>query len=84
MDLKREEMLREVMAADFTVFDLALYLNTHPYDTKALSLYRASVQRAGILSTNYQRLYGPLTIREGAYGSSNSWQWIKSPWPWES
>lgn len=83
MDPRREEMLREVMAAGFTAFDLALYLDTHPYDLKALSIFRASVQRAEMLSKNYQRLYGPLTIFEGASGNYNSWQWIKSPWPWE-
>lgn len=81
MELNREKMLKEVMAADFTAYDLALYLNTHPNDVRALAIYHNAVQRATMQRAQYERLYGPLTAR-GSYNTS-VWQWIESPWPWE-
>jgi spore coat protein JB len=81
MEANREKMLKEVMAASFTAFDLHLYLNTHPYDQRALMLFNNSTQNAKILADNYERMYGPLTA---ASSGSYPWQWINSPWPWEN
>jgi spore coat protein JB len=82
MDMNKENAMRELMAADFTALDLALYLNTHPYDTRALSLYCNAVQHAKMLMMNYERMYGPLTHYSAA-SNTNSWQWALTPWPWE-
>jgi len=81
MDINRERMLKEVMAAGFTAFDLQLYLNTHPYDQRALVFFTNSVQRARMLTDNFERMYGPLTA---ASATGYPWQWINSPWPWEN
>ena len=81
MAMECEKLLKEVMAADFTVVDLNLYLDTHPNDARTVSLYNNSVQRSNALRTQYEKMYGPLT----AFCSFSAcpWQWIKSPWPWE-
>ena len=81
MEMNREKMLKEVMAADFTVIDLNLYLDTHPNDARTISLFNNSVKRAIALRNQYECMYGPLT----AFCSLSTcpWQWIKSPWPWE-
>lgn len=81
MDMNKEYLLREVMAADFTCIDLNLYLNTHPFEQKTIALYNSSVQRAKILRDKYEKLYGPLTAIFTNF--KNTWQWIESPWPWE-
>lgn len=81
MDTNRESLLREVMAADFTVIDLNLYLNTHPYEQKAIWIYNNSVQQAKMLRDRYEKMYGPLTPMY--INHKNTWQWIESPWPWE-
>jgi spore coat protein JB len=80
MDANREKMLKEVMAAGFCVYDLQLYLNTHPYDQRALYLFNVCAQRYRMLSENFERTYGPLRA-ENSLGYP--WQWINSPWPWE-
>jgi len=80
MDMNRERLLREVMAADFTVIDLNLYLDTHPNDQRAISIYNASVQRAKMLRAIYERMYGPLTPM---FFSSCPFNWIDKPWPWQ-
>lgn len=81
MDPNREKMLKEVMAADFTLIDLALYLNTHPNDQRALALYRNATQHAKMVTQRFEQMYGPLTHRQAA--NSDTWRWIESPWPWE-
>lgn len=81
MDANREKMLKEVMAADFTVIDLHLYLNTHPYDQRAIILYNNSARRAMMLRSQFERMYGP--INPMCSPSKCPWQWIESPWPWE-
>lgn len=80
MNIQREKALRDIMAEGFSAFDLHLYLNTHPYDQKAIMLFNKCSQRARMLKENYERMYGPLTA-----SSSNRcpWQWINNPWPWE-
>ncbi|MDP4092015.1 MAG: spore coat protein CotJB [Bacillota bacterium] len=82
MDMDCERAIREVMAADFTCYDLALYLNTHPFDTRALAVYYSSVQRARSLRENYERMCGPLTA-QASTRTLNCWEWALTPWPWE-
>ena len=76
----REKLLKEVMALEFMAIDLNLYLNTHPYDRRAIMIFISTVQRANMARMNFERMYGPLTA-----SASNSWPWpwINSPWPWE-
>lgn len=80
MDAARDKLLKEIMAADFTAGDLHLYLNTHPYDHRALMIYISCVQRGRQLRDYYERMYGPLTA---SAAMSYPWPWINSPWPWE-
>jgi spore coat protein JB len=76
----QEKMLKDLMALDFMAIDLNLYLNTHPYDGRALMIFINTVQRSNMVRDDYERLYGPITA-----SASNSWPWpwINSPWPWE-
>lgn len=82
MDMNKHNAMKELMAADFTVYELALYLDTHPFDRQALFLYCNAVQRAKMLLMNYERCYGPITLH-GAAADQNSWQWALTPWPWD-
>lgn len=81
MDMNRERLMKEIMASDFTVIDLHLYLNTHPYDQRAIMLYNSNAQRSKMLRDQYERTYGPITALMSY--STCPWQWIQSPWPWE-
>ncbi len=81
MDMDRDQLLKEVMAADFTAIDLNLYLDTHPCDQKTLAIYNNVVCKAKMLRDSYERLYGPLTPM--ATNMGGKWRWIEDPWPWE-
>ncbi len=77
----RSEMMKKVMEADFAAYDLQLYLDTHPEDEKALSMYTEMVRRAREAKQAYEAAYGPLT--PDAAAGKKEWTWIRSPWPWE-
>ena len=76
----RREMLQEIRCLDFAINELALYLDTHPDDEKALCLHRKYCKEAKECKDKYQRVFGPLTINYPC----NKWRWLEEPWPWES
>ena len=69
------------MAIDFFLYDLALYLDTHPCDRRALLTYNDYLKKEKAMSENYERAYGPLKQERETNGIE--WAWIDSPWPWE-
>ena len=76
---KREKMLKEIKCIGFAIIELALYLDTHPDDEKALCLHNQYSRDYRELTDKYQKVYGPLTI----HYPCNKWRWLEEPWPWE-
>lgn len=77
----RKCMLKEIMALDFKLNDLALYLDTHPFDEDVLCMYQELVEEANDKKEEYEKKYGPLNRENGA--TDCEWKWIENPWPWE-
>lgn len=75
----RREMIMKIRELDFAIVELALYLDTHPTDKKALCLHREYSKEVKELKDKYQKIYGPLTIKYPC----NKWRWLEEPWPWE-
>jgi len=75
------DLMRQLMAYAFAAFEWNLYLDTHPYDTNALAMHRQMANTANELRTRFEQEHGPLT--SSASTSTNSWDWINEPWPWE-
>jgi len=80
IDRDRLEMLKEIMAIDFSSIELNLYLDTHPMDKKALAIHNDYAVKLKKLKEEYQKQYGPLTHE---IVSDCPWSWIDEPWPWE-
>lgn len=73
--------LAELMALDFAIDELGLYLTTHPDDQEVLDLYWSYIKLATEGRQKYQKMYGPLfqtDITEGGY------TWLNDPWPWDA
>ena len=79
--MDKDKLKHEIMALDFALADLKLYLNTHPDCVKSIELFNSIVEKRKVLFDTYQSLYGPL-IAELYSGSEGSWDWVESPWPW--
>lgn len=75
----REEMMARIKELNFAVIEVALYLDTHPDDEKALCLHRRYAKELKEIKDKYQKVFGPLSI----YFPCNKWRWLEEPWPWE-
>ena len=73
--------LVELMALDFAIQELGLYLTTHAEDQEALQLYWSYLQMAKEGREKYIRLYGPLL--ETDLTPEDGFVWLKDPWPWD-
>ena len=63
------------------LFDIILYLDTHPHDQAALNAYHTYKNMYEEAVINYERQFGPLTA--GNNSNENYFEWVNSPWPWE-
>jgi len=66
------------LAVKFALWDLHLYLDTHPGDLGALALCKKYDAKYQLLKQEYEEEYGLLSASD-AQGVS----WLKNPWPWE-
>ena len=73
--------LVELMALDFAIDELGLYLTTHSDDREALQVYWSYIKLAQEGREKYQKLYGPLLQTD--LTPDDGFSWLKDPWPWE-
>lgn len=73
--------LVELMALDFAIDELGLYLVTHAQDQEALQLYWAYIKLAQEGRAKYQKMYGPLLQTD--ITEADGYIWLNNPWPWE-
>ncbi len=78
---EKERLLYQVMALSFAINDLNLYLDLHPDAKEVLDLFQKYVKDEKELRAIYVKKYGPLEVTEV---TSNKFNWIDSPWPWDS
>lgn len=79
---ERQRMLLEVQKYNFAMWDLNLYLNTHPNDRNVMMLFEQNKVAYKRAKENYEMKFGPLCF-ENTSTNSGYWEWNKSPWPWE-
>ena len=79
--MTREEALRHVQEADFVLYDLNLFLDTHPTNQMALDLFRQFQQVFAEAAADYESQFGPLVADDA--DTTQGWAWVQTPWPWE-
>ena len=76
----RNELMQKIMEYKFAINDMALFLDTHHCDEKALKYHNEFVCEYKKLIEQYESLYGPLSIETEV----DSWdKWVFDKWPWE-
>ncbi len=73
--------LVELMALDFAIDELGLYLVTHSNDQEVLQLYWSYIKLAKEGREKYQKMYGPLLQTD--LTPEDGYAWLKDPWPWD-
>lgn len=79
----KTSLKKDIMALNFAINDLVLYLDTHPNDSRAINLHSQYSERLEKLKNKYEEMYGPLTVIFSSPENSNRWAWSEEPWPWE-
>ena len=74
-------LLRDLMALNFVLQEVALYLDTHASDAAAFETYKSFLQLYNEGKAKYVELYGPIT-RSDLAGAS-TYTWLNNPWPWD-
>ncbi|MGI6264620.1 MAG: spore coat protein CotJB [Acutalibacteraceae bacterium] len=77
----KTRLKRKIHAREFAALELALYLDTHPADHRAVEMRRQLRQEIDRLKTRYETRYGPLIVTQDDT-RGDEWTWIRSPWPW--
>ncbi len=73
--------LVELMALDFAIKELNLYLDTHVNDQEVLQLYWSYIKLAEEGRQKYEKMCGPLTASN--LTPEDGYAWLKDPWPWD-
>ena len=81
MEMNKQNLLDCISATQFTVLELALYLDTHPHDREAFQKFEAFKTRLKAYIKQYEEQFGPLTLM-GDFGNDH-YDWVNNPWPWE-
>ena len=76
-----ETPLTELMAIDFVVDELELYLDTHSDDTEAFQMYQTFLALKQEAHQRYVKKCGP--IRQCDMLGMKDYAWLNNPWPWE-
>jgi len=77
--MNKTKLLKRVSALGFAMHELRLFLDTHPENTEALSLFESYTKKYNAVKEEYESQFGPLTLN-----GKNSDEWLKDPWPWDN
>ena len=73
--------LCELMALDFVVQELKLYLDTHKDDEEAFEALKTCIRLSKEGRRRYVEQYGPIMFEDVRF--SDHYSWTDAPWPWQ-
>lgn len=77
--MTREKLLKRVASLNFAMFELRLFLDTHPNNPEAQEMMKSYRKKYEATKAEYEKQFGPLTLT-----GYNSDEWLKDPWPWDN
>ena len=78
---QKQVLLNRIRVCDFVLTESALYLDTHPNDSEAFTLFQNYVELEKTAREKYVEQHGPLTQNDVAL--SSTYTWVNGPWPWQ-
>ena len=79
--MAENNLMCAIQMYDFYLYELNLYLDTHPNDSEALDLFKKTNEKREAAYKAYVSKYGPITAQQFTEGDHFSW--VDGPWPWE-
>lgn len=80
-NMNRDKLMLLVQKANFAMYDVKLFLDTHPNCQEALDYYHEVKKIRDKAWNEYTENYGPLSGEDVV--NEEYWDWAKNPWPWE-
>ena len=77
-----EALMKQINETGFAMDDVLLYLDTHPTDAEAFTLYQSYAALLEQGRKAFLEQIGPLNQTDSALDSS--YTWVCSPWPWQN
>ena len=77
--MNKDKLLKRVSALGFAMYELRLFLDTHPDNQDALEMLKSYKKKYEAVKAEYEKEFGPLT-----FNGYNSDEWLKDPWPWNN
>ena len=81
MEQNRQKLMDIISESSFALYDIVLYLDTHPCDEEALRCYNDYRQIRKAAVNEYITTFGPLNSFQVT--CNNYFSWVNGPWPWE-
>ncbi len=78
----RKALMQRIRAYDFAIVEMNLFLDTHPTDEQALSLFHMYQEKRKELILTYEAQFGPY-INTVDDVKGDTFTWICDPWPWD-
>lgn len=76
------DILKRIRAYQFALYDLSLFLDSHPCDQQAMQLRKLYTDKLNKLIDVYEQSYGKLIQTQDDV--EDNWKdWISNPWPWD-
>lgn len=78
---EEKSMLLDIQKLEFAIYDLALFLDTHPNDPVALYRHKMLTDQHMQLKHVYEAQFGIMSVMSHELG--DTWRYIDGPWPWD-
>ncbi len=80
--VSRNDIEKRIMAYRFALYDLGLFLDSHPCDQQAMYLRQMYKEKLTHLIDEYEQCYGKYILTQ--MDVEDNWKdWISDPWPWD-
>ena len=80
MNGNKNELLKEVQMATFSVVETNLYLDTHPFDCEAMKALEYYSEKRALAIEKYEDECGALFADSV---TAIPYNWVNTPFPWE-
>ena len=76
--------MNERMKLRRRLYELILFLDSHPESARALELMREYREKRDAVMAEYREKFGDLIITANDASAEGNWKWIDGPWPWDN
>ena len=78
---EKQKLMNKLQMYNFAVIETGLFLDTHPFDKKALAYFEKVKMLKKEARKEYERKYGPTLMTSN--NNDEKWEWALTKWPWE-